>query len=372
MQEQTNILKDNRMSKEKLHLSIIEKIINKGPLPNAESNIISRILNMLFYSSIAPVVALIYFYSTSTIPLKFQEGSRTIPIELLLLWVIAFLFVYTLVVYHASGKFRQFFSSIKPCLGFNEESLLDFQEKALKKAFAPPLSILILLIGTIPVLLFGLTVSPIYVGDTVTTLLLCFALFYTTILHWNSFWMLYNFLSTSNRFGRDIPVNINPFDPDKVGGLAPLSDMSTLAIFYVGLISLLVIPIWQIFLPIASYAMILLTSLLIPGYFLYSMRGVYSKLSTEKEKSLKEMNDEIQEISKKIRTFISKDHCNDERQEKEVSNLGQALNSIDIIYGHVRTMHTFPVNAEIMAKIFVSAILPILAVIIDFLMTRFL
>jgi ABC-type multidrug transport system fused ATPase/permease subunit len=184
-------------------------------------------------------------------------------------------------------------------------------------------------------------------------------------------WMLYTFLDTSKRFGRDIPLHVNPFDPDKVGGLAPLSDLSTLAVFCVGLLSLLIIPIWQIFFSPASYVMIGVTSILIPAYFLYAMRGIYNRLREERESSLAELNDEIQQVSKRIRTFMKTDHEKERFDEKETVLLGQTLNSVDIIYGHVRSMHTFPINAEIMAKVFVSAILPILAVILNFTLSHF-
>lgn len=369
--ETKNTLKSDNQ-KQSRKFSFVERIINKGPLPNAESSISSRILNMIFYSSLLPAIAFIYFHLSSISPLRFSEGSRTIPLEALLLWIVAFLFAYTFILYHASGRLRQFFSGIRPCLDYTADCFSDFEEKTLTKTFRPPLSLLLLLLTTIPMLLIGLVSTPMYAGDNFTTLLVGLALFYSTLLHWNASWMLYSFLATSNRFGRDVPIRINPFDPDKVGGLASLSDLSTLAIFDVGLISILIIPLWQVFFPPASFAMIGLTSLLIPVYFLISMRGIYSKLSMEKEKSLDELNDEIQKLSERIRRFICEDHCNEQKEEKEITKLGQALNSMDIIYGRVRAMHTFPVNVEIMVKIFVSAILPILAVILDFVLTRFL
>jgi hypothetical protein len=288
------------------------------------------------------------------------------------LWLFAFLFVYTLIVYHASGRLRQFTTKIRRCLDFDDAAFSKFQEETRIKTFRPPLTFLILLIFTIPILLAGFILTPMYSGDIFTPLFLGLALSYSTFLHWNALWMLYRFLSTSNTFGRSVPIRINSFDPDKVGGLSPLSDISTLAIFDVGVLSILIIPIWQMFVPMASYVMIILTSILIPSYFFVSMRGIFNRLSQEKEYVMRELNDEIQEISAKIRSSICGNNCAKQTNEEDITKLGDKLKSLDIIYGRIQGMHTFPVNGEIIAKIFVSAILPILAVIIDFLLTRFL
>ncbi|MEM2143750.1 MAG: hypothetical protein QW279_00180, partial [Candidatus Jordarchaeaceae archaeon] len=245
------------------------------------------------------------------------------------------------------------------------------KKNALDTIYRPPIWLLAILITTAPVLTFGIMLTPYYAGDLIIATLLCLILLYCGILHWNALWLLYNFLRISSRFGKDIFIKINPFDPDKVGGLAPLSGLSTLAIFDVGLLAVLAIPAWQIFLPIAAYVMIFLTSLLMPIYFLLSMQGIYKRLKEEKEKTLNELNDEIQSLSNKIRMYIRKDHSQ-QMDEKEMLTTSQALNSMEIIYNRVSSMHTFPINWEIIAKIFLSAILPILAVLIDFLLTKFL
>jgi hypothetical protein len=39
-------------------ISLVERIINTGPLPNAEFKIIPRIINIIFYSGLIPATAL--------------------------------------------------------------------------------------------------------------------------------------------------------------------------------------------------------------------------------------------------------------------------------------------------------------------------
>jgi hypothetical protein len=352
--------------------SLVERVINKGPIPNAQSNLAACILNMIFYSCILPIAGIIYIRLNGINILNFPIGVRTLPIEILILWIAVFLFSYTCLVYHASGRLRKFLTGIGPCLTYDKDQLAAFEENTTKRVFKPPPILLIPLLATIPFGVNGVISNPIYTGNIVTTVLIGLMLLYSTLLHWVASWMLYTFLTTSSRFGRDVPLRINPFDPDKVGGLAPLSNLSTLAIFDVGLISLIVIPIWEIFYPPASFVMIGITSILVPAYFLFSMRGIYDRLREEKEASLNELNDEIQQVSKRIRNFIKTDHERKRFDEKEAIVLGQTMSSMDIIYGHVQSMHTFPVNAEIIAKVFVSAILPILAVVLDFGLSRFL
>lgn len=347
-------------------LSYLERVINKGPIPKAQSNTVACVLNIVFYSCVLPAFGYIYISLNTMKILTFPQAVRVLSTELLIMWIAVFLFAYTCLVYHASGKLRNFLVGIGSCLDYDTNQLAAFEQITIRRVFKPPAILLVLLLATVPFGMNGVITNPIYSGDIVTTILLGLLLVYASVLNWIGGWMLYTFLTTSKRFGTEVPLRINPFDPDMVGGLAPLSNLSTWAVFDVGLLSLLVIPIWQIFLPLASFSFIIVTSILIPAYFLFSMRGIYNRLREEKESSLADVNDEIQQLSSKIRKFIKIDHERRKLDEKETLLLGQTLNSMDIIYGHIRSMHTFPVNAEIMAKVFISAVLPIIAVILDY------
>jgi len=352
-------------------LSYVERVVNRGPIPKAQSNPVACVLNVVFYSCILPAIGYAYISLNAVKILTFPEEARALSAELLVLWIAIFLFAYTSLVYHASGRLRNFLTGIGPCLDYDTNQFAVFEQNTIRRVFRPPAILLVLLLVTVPFGVNAIVSNEIYSGNIVTTVLLGLLLVYANVLNWVGGWMLYTFLTTSRGFGIKIPLRINPFAPDKVGGLAPLSNLSTLAIFDVGLLSLVVIPIWQIFVPLASYLMIGITSVLIPAYFLFSMRSIYNRLREEKESSLAELNDEIQQVSKRIRKFMKIDHEREKLNEKETVLLGQTLNSMDIIYGHVRSMHTFPINAEIVTKVFISAILPILAVILDFALTRF-
>jgi len=353
-------------------LSIVERAISKGPFPNAQSSLLSRVLNIIFISCTLPLAGIVYIHFSGAKILDFSLLPQPMPIEILVLWIAIFLLSYTSLIYCASGRLREFFTNVKPCLDCDERFFQEFEKNTIERSFKPPFILLTILISLVPLMVFGVASAPFYTGDPVITVLLGLILLYSNILSWIASWMLLTFLSASSRFGRDLQLRVNPFDPDKVGGLEPLSDLSTLAIFCVGLLSLEIIPLWQIFYSPASYVITFINSILIPAYFLYSMRGIYYGLKKEKRNSLNELNCEIQRVSKKIREFMKSDHENEQREDREILALGQTLNSLDIIYGHIQSMHTFPINAEIMAKVFLGAVLPLMFIVVDFVLSHYL
>ncbi len=97
------------------------------------------------------------------------------------------------------------------------------------------------------------------------------------------------------------------------------------------------------------------------------MSGIYAVLKKEKENSLKEMNDELRYITEEIRKFIRVDHEKESLDEKRITRMGETLNAVNIIYERIKSMHTFPINTEIIIKVVLSAVLPILGILADFL-----
>jgi len=352
--------------------SLVEKVVNKGPFPNAQSNIISRLLNVALFSCILPVIGLIYIRLKSVALINYEILPRQLYPEVIIIWIVVFLFSYTYLLYYASLRVKEFLLKIRGCVDYDESAFQVFERDIIGKIFNPSRSLLILLLVTVPFGTLGVISNIIYAGDHVTTILISLILIHSSFLNWIGSWMLLTFLATSNKFGRDVPLRVDSFDLDKVGGLAPLSDLSTLAIFGVGLLAMIAIPIWYLFFSIASFSLVFITSILIPCYFFYSMRGVYEKLREEKENSLGELNDELRLVTARIRNFIAINHERERFDERELTALGQTLSSINIIYERIRSMHTFPINSEIMIKVALSAVLPVFAIIADFLIAVYL
>lgn len=354
------------------YFSLLEKMINKGPFPNAQTNIISRLLNIFLYSCILPMIGFIYVRLLDVRLINYEIFPREMPAEIIIGWIAIFLFSYTYVLYYASMRVREYLSNVRSCLDYDEKSFKAFEEETSRRIFSPSYLVLIALLVTIYFGFNGVISNPIYIGDVFTTILIGLILVQSTFLNWIASWMLASFLVISNKFGKAVPIRVNPFDPDRVGGLAPLSDLSTLAIFDVGLLALIVIPMWYLFYSTAAFLFIFVTSILIPCYFFYSMRGVYEILRKEKEHSLREMNDELQQLAGKIRAFIAVNHKEEMLNEEKLTALGQTLNSLNIIHERVKSMHTFPVNSEIMIKVIVSAILPIIGIVANVLVEAYL
>lgn len=352
--------------------SLVEKIVNKGPFPNAQTNIISQILNITLFSSILPSIGFIYVRLRAMPLINYDILPRDLSLESIIIWIIIFFSSYTYLIYYASQRVKVHLLNIRNCVDYDESTFQIFERNTLVKIFNPPYTLLIVLLATISFGFFGVISNPIYAGDIITTILIGLILIHSTFLNWIASWMLITFLTTSNKLGRDVPLRINPFNPDRVGGLAPLSDLSTLAIFDVGLLALIVIPIWLIFFSVAAFCFLFVTSILIPCYFFYSMRGVYEKLREVKENTMREMNDELQMLSVEIRNFIAINHEREQLDERKLAALGQTLNSLNIIYERVKSMHAFPINSEIIIKVTLSAILPILGILVDFLIAVYL
>ena len=349
------------------NFSWTEMIINKGPFPNAQSSTVSRVLNTLIFSCILPVIGYVYAHFYGVELLNVNLMPQRFSSEIIVATIAVFLFSYTYLLYDASQKVKRYLQEIKDTVAYTDEIFQTFKRDTARRILNPPYALLILLLITVPIGFSEVLSNPIYTGDSIISILIELILIFSTFLNWSGSWMLFSFLRTSKRFGKDVPLRINPFDPDRIGGLAPLSALSTFAIFAVGLLSTISIPLWYIFSPSLAIVWVFITSILIPCYFFYSMSGVYTVLKKEKENSLKELNDEFRYITEEIRKFISIDHEKKGLDEKRLTRMGETLNAVNIIYERMKSMHTFPINSEIIVKIVLSAILPILGILADFL-----
>lgn len=331
------------------------------------SKLILQVLKIFIISSILPIMGFVYVRFTEIPLLNFAILPQRYSLELVIITIAIFLFSYTCILANATQRFKNYLQEIRTCVDYTDKDFQIFQRETMKRILNPPDILLLPWIVSIPFGVIEVISSPIYVGDSVTTILICSILAFSGWLNWHGSWMLYVFLSTSNKFGKDVPLKINPFDPDRIGGLAPLAGLSTFAIFAVGILATIAIPLWFIFSQEMTILWVFLTSILIPCYFFCSMSGVYNKLKKEREGSLRELNDEIQQITTSIRNFFKVNHKEKKPEEKTIITLGQTLDSINIIHERVKSMHIFPINSEILLKISLSAILPILGILADFL-----
>jgi len=271
---------------------------------------------------------------------------------------------------YTSSKSREAYSEIEVVVNLKKKKFEDFKENIFK-LYAPPQRLFLFFLILTGLEIFGVTSSPYYHGDIVTFFIILFILIYANVLNWLGFWMFFKFLHISSMFGKTIPLRIDPFNPDHLGGLSSISELSTIAIFTLSSISSIIVPLWYIFSIPFAILFVTLTSIIIPIFFFFSMHGIYNTLKIEKQKLLKEFDDEFLLTSQKIREFISLEHKEDFKME-EFRTIAQTLSSLDIIYNRIKLMKTFPMNISILLRILLSIVLPIITILLEFIFSMIL
>lgn len=359
-----SIRKDKPEHKDTMSYSLIEKIVSRYPFPYGERSFFFRLLNMLFISCILPVVGYIYVYLKSEEIIEVESMPFYLPIEIFVVWIIIFLFAYTYLVDYDSQKVKITFSQIT-FLDLDEEECNAFKEDSPKKILNPHYIYLILFVSVLTGgEFFALSISNAYTGDIIVTILIVLMIIYANMLTGIGLWMFYiMFLKISRKFGREIALKIDPFNKDEMGGILPIVDLNTLALLSVGIIAALVVPLWYLFSVQVAGFFAILTCVLIPCVFFYSMNGVRKELVKTKRHLLDELNDEFSWISKNVRNYITQDHAHNLNIE-EVNGLSRGLTSLDIIYRRINSMRTFTLKAEIITKVIGSMVLPLITFII--------
>ncbi len=345
--------------------SPLEKLIDKGPFPNPRHLSARRLLNAFIISCIFPILGYVYVRVQSVEILDLRSMPAFFSIEIIIIWIIAFLFIYTYLLASMSSKARNIFSEAN-FLDPEEQDVDAFKKRTIHRILSPSVFLLFPFVILTAVEVVGLIYSQVYLGDVVVTVFLTAILAYANFLNWIGFWMFFMFLRVSSRFGRVTPLKVYPFHQDRFGGLLPIADLSTMALFGIGVLATLVVPLWILFsLPVAV-AFVVLTSVAIPIAFFYSMHGVYTALVDKKTKLLGELNRQFSSVSDKITRFLQQKH-GETKEVAELNELSQTLSSLDIISQRVRSLQTFPIQSEIIAKVISGAFFPAIILLLRFL-----
>jgi len=325
-----------------------------------------RILLMVALSSFLPGVGFLYVRLMSVRMLNVDKLPSYVSFEMICVWIFLVTFLYMFLIDYSSKRIKKIFANIA-FIDYEKDALEDFLKNSIKRMFRPPTWFFILVVVVFtPVEYYLLNLSQICAGNMVTTFLIVSILVYINFLNWIGIWFLFMFFNTSASFGKEIPLKVAPFHPDRLGGFSPIAEISTLAIMNVGSISVLVTTLWYFVSYHLSIVFALFTSLVIPIAFFASMHGVYTKLVNEKKVLLDNILDDFIYTTERIESFIkSKEKDSVEIQEFNV--LTQTLSSLDIIYNKINSMRTFPFNYNILIKVVSSALLPrIITMILDY------
>jgi len=286
--------------------------------------------------------------------------------EMICIWIFLVTFTYKFLIDYSSKRIKKIFGNIA-FIDYEKDVLEKFLKNSIKRMFKPPTWFFILMVVVLtPIEYYFLNLSQICAGNIVTTLLIVSILVYINYLNWIGIWFLFMFFNTSASFGKKIPLKVDPFHPDRLGGFSPIAEISTLAMLNVGSISVLVTPLWYFVSFHLSVMFAVFTSLVIPIAFFISMHGVYSKLVNEKKALLDNILDDFIYTTGRIESFIKSEEKNTS-EIQEFNILTQTLSSLDIIYNKINSMRTFPLNYDILIKVGSSALLPrIITMVLDY------
>jgi len=316
-----------------------------------------RILLMIVLSSFLPCVGYFYVRLMSVRMLNVDKLPSYVGFEMICIWIFLVIFLYMFLIDYSSKRIKKIFSNIM-FIDYERDVLEDFLKNSIKRMFKPPTWFFILVVVVFTSIEYHLlNLSQVCAGNIVTTFFIVSILVYINFLNWIGIWFLFMFFNTSASFGKKIPLKVDPFHPDRLGGFSPIAEISTLAILNVGSISVLDTPLWYFVSYHLSVMFTLFTSLVIPIAFFISMHGVYAKLVNEKKVLLDNILDDFRYTTGKITSFIKLNE-KDSVETQEFNVLTQSLSSLDIIYNKINSMRTFPFNYDILIKVGSSALLP--------------
>ena len=93
--------------------SLIEKVINKGPFPNAKCSIFARVLNTLIISCIFLIAGYMYTIYSGMELLNTALIPQRYSVEIIIALIGAFLFSYTHLLYLSAIRVKKYFVNIR-------------------------------------------------------------------------------------------------------------------------------------------------------------------------------------------------------------------------------------------------------------------
>lgn len=283
-------------------------------------------------------------------------------LEIVVLGIMAFLWAYGFTIVYVSRKIPKALFHLRPALDYSNDRFEEFRRNRLRLFFNPSEKLLVALILLTVAEQTILWVN-LPVNDPIMFMLIFVILVIANSLNWIGAWLLYSFLTTSSKFGKSIRLRINPFHPDRVGGLLPIADLSTLASFVLSILAALSIPLWYLISIAVSIGIVVLVSLVIPCFFLYSMEGIYRSLKTNKVETLENMSDELYAMSVQLQSYLTARH-EKELSSKKLIQLSNEYSALQKIYESISKMRTFPINTGMVLKLISTMLVPVISLVV--------
>jgi hypothetical protein len=335
----------------------VDRVTSRYPFPGGERNLLIRMANLLIISSFLPIFGYAY------VRIQDIDPVPEYPLGPILMGIVVFFFFYGATLVFVSRRILEFFPRIRPTLDLDEKQQAEFVERSSNFIFRPSKYLLAVLLATTPLGQYSLSTSGLIRGDLVVMGVVFAMILLASLFNWVGAWALIAFFRTVRRFGRDVQMKINPFSPDHIGGLEPLSDLTTLGLLIISVLTALAIPIWYLFSKPTSVMFALVTSIVIPVYLYLSMDKIYACLRADKLRGLAALSDELETVNHEIQSFVELKHRT-RISHRELAKISSDLVAIQTIYKSIDQMRTFPVNTKMLIKVASTMLVPILSLIL--------
>jgi hypothetical protein len=332
-------------------------MISSFPIPKAKESVLRKFANLLVLSALFPAIGYLYVRIWNIDPLPGY------PLGLILLVIVFYFFFYGGILVYVSGRIEAFFPRIKSVLELDDKQFESFAIRSHDFIFRPSKYLLAIMLVTVPLGDYSVLNSPILRTDFVIVTIISAILLITAFLNWIGAWALIAFFRIVRQFGAGVPVKINPFNPDRLGGLEPVSDLTTLGLLIISVLTAVSIPIWFLFSKEATIVFVVITSILIPLYLYLSMDRLYVSLRNVKQETLVSLAVELEAVVKRVREYVTIEHKSDSDYTK-LAQVATNLTAVEKLYNSVSGMRTFPVNTRTMLKVATTTLVPILSLIL--------
>lgn len=333
----------------------VSEVVLRGPFPNAKQNSLSLALNLVFLSSIIPAIGYLY------VKIRQVKIVSSYSFDAIIIGIVLFFLAYSSTMVFVSGKIPKSLFAMRSVIDYEDKRFRTFVETALRFMFNPPKWLLVLLLVLNVAGEYSVIKSDLLYQEDLFVLFLIFLLLcLSSFLNWIGAWALYSFLRICSKLGKEISLRINPFHPDRVGGMSSIADLTTMALLVISMLAAFSVPLWYIFSPYIAIGLVIIASAVIPCFFCFSMLGIYHSLKEEKNRTLKELGDELFLMSLQVKKYVFDRH-EKRLKEKELMKLSNTLSALEKIYSSTKKMRTFPLNSEMLIKLVSIILLPVVS-----------
>lgn len=311
------------------------------------------------------IVASLICYTGYLLANSYNSLENKQILEVMVILVFLYLVILWNGVILITGYLKKVFLKLRTVVDLEDEKYADMVKKNKKYIFKVPKVIYIPFFLLTVVESILLRNSEIYNSFFVVDTFILFVLILVNFTLATGVWGLYSLMKFIFKFGKDIPLSINPFHPDRMGGINPIADLILLILLIIALIGCLAVILWYMFSVLLSFLFAISISLILPTLFFYNVGTLHSLLIDKKYKILDEIVKNMTYVSGKILSQNFSKKKNDQ-DIQDISFYAQSLTSLKSMYAHINSMREWPTAPKIVIKIGTAIGLPLITFLVRY------